>query len=82
MTDATTEGLATLQEKRAIPAHKRDSISAACREHSIESLIRLANSEGGLLDDAFRTTACESFVWLRTFKDLNRFSRASSTGLR
>lgn len=37
---------------------KRQAILEACEKADLESLTGLADSEGGLLDDTLRTTAC------------------------
>lgn len=38
---------------------KHASVTRACQEDDIDSLIRLATSEGGLLNDNLRRKACE-----------------------
>jgi len=39
-------------------ADKADRILRACRENDLSSLITLATSDGGLLNDEIRRTAC------------------------
>jgi hypothetical protein len=41
---------------------KKAELSRACIHGSIERLRELAISEGGLLDDAFRRTACTHYL--------------------
>lgn len=54
-----------LREKHCDPSDKREAISTACRDGDVESLVNLADSAGGLLDDEFRATACKLTVHLK-----------------
>ena len=65
-------------EKQIDAASKRDLISTACREGNLDALVGLANSNGGLLDDAFRATACKcSCSAIGSHSRLNYLRRAS-----
>lgn len=70
MTDETIKpDVGRSQAKLGASSGKYDLVAIACQEKNLESLIRLANSEGGLLDDTFRATACEGYVELKLFRN-------------
>jgi hypothetical protein len=53
-----------LQEagEKASNESKRRLIAEACEKEDLDSLVCLADSEGGLLDDALRRTACKAWT--------------------
>lgn len=58
---ASTNILDSTQEKldADINTKKADEIKDACERHDVQKLIDLASSEGGLLTDELRRTACK-----------------------
>lgn len=55
---ARVEDAAVMSEKASYSINKEEALKEACRECDIKSLINLANSDGGLLSDDIRATAC------------------------
>lgn len=57
LSDVEKDG--AMQEENLDLNTKRDAIATACQHADLGKLIALANSEGGLLHDDLRATACE-----------------------
>lgn len=61
MTDATfgVQENGIMSEKVDDLANKREEVARACREGDLGALVGCADTEGGLVDDELRATACK-----------------------
>lgn len=52
--------IGTSSDKNNLSLDKNALIQTACENKDVETLVRLASSEGGLVTDHLRATACSS----------------------
>lgn len=63
-------------------SNKRDRIFQACQDRDVDLLRQFASSEGGLVDDEVRRTACMFLSPEKRSVKLRNFERADSVGRR
>lgn len=69
----------SLSEKAIFDHEKRKAILSACQGQDFESLVELADSKGGLLEDELRATSCKCRCYEAEWTDLE--NRANTPAL-